>query len=161
MGRTNMGRLKEIGAYKNKILELLINDDDIVKALGNNEDNYREVASISDPHDLLFNNIFPYCFVPENQEDQKTYITVVFRFKGGKYYFKMNSIGFYVFAHNDLLKTKYPEMRTDYIINQIDEIFHETQELGLGKLQFSKCEDVRISKYHSGMYLEYKDLSFD
>ena len=156
-----MSRLSEIPKYKNKILELLMGNDNIVKALGNNDINFLDTASISNPKDLLFENIFPYCFVPEPEDEQKTYITLMFQCRGGKFYYKIGTIGFYIFSHNDLLKTNYPEMRTDYIVNQIDTLFHENQNFGLGELQFSKRDDIKVTKYHSGIYLEYHNLSFD
>ena len=156
-----MSRLADITTHKNTILQALINDDNIVKALGTDTVDFLDQPSISDPRDLLFNNIFPYCYVAENQEDQKSYITIMFRYKKSGRAFKVGSIGFYIFAHHDLLKTSYPHMRTDFIVNQIDELFHETTTLGIGRLQFNKMEDIKVSKYHSGTYLEYTNMDFD
>jgi hypothetical protein len=157
-----MSRLSEITKYKNTILAKLITNENIVKALGNIEANFLDVPVIPNPRTLLFKNIFPYAFVPETVEDQQAYITVMFKFKRAKSnYYKIGSIGFYIFAHKDILKTAYPWLRTDYIVNQIDEVFNQSQELGIGSLQFHRMEDVKVSNVHSGCYLEYADLSYN
>jgi len=157
----DVSRLSEITTYKNTILTKLISNENIVKALGNNVANFLDVPFTANPRTLLFENIFPYAFVPDTQEDQQSYITIMFKFKKGKHYYKVGSIGFYVFSHKDILKTNYPWLRTDYIINQIDEIFNESKELGIGELQFNRMEDVKVSNVHSGCYIEYTDLSFN
>jgi len=157
-----MSRLSDVTTHKNTILQALINDDNIVKALGTNTVDFLDQPSMTNPHELLFNNIFPYCYVPENQEDQKSYITVMFSYrKYGTRTYKVGKIGFYVMAHHNLLQTNYPHMRTDYIMNQIDRLFHEITTLGIGRLQFCKMDDIKVSKYHSGIYLEYTNMDFD
>lgn len=157
-----MGRFSELSTYKNEILLKLISNTNIVKALGNGQSNFLDILPISNPTSLIYNNIFPYAYVPEAETDEKAYITIIFNnYKLDKTVYKIGNIGFYVFAHHSLMKTDYNVLRTDYILNQIDTLFNETHDLGIGKLLFSRMGDVKLSRYHFGSFIEYKDLSFN
>ena len=67
---TTCRRLNEVPTYKNYILDTLLDNDNIVKALGNKESNFLDVASISRPKDLLFTQIYPWAFVPDPDDEQ-------------------------------------------------------------------------------------------
>lgn len=159
-----MSRLSEITTYKNTILTQLIQNDNIVKALGNVSPNFLDLPSITQPRDLLFKNIFPYAFIPDSQDIQNSYITAMFKFRNdtrsGNFY-KLGCVGFYVFSHQDIIKTDYPWLRPDFIVGEIDMLFNESRDLGIGKLQFNRMEDVKLSNVHSGCYIEYSDMSFN
>lgn len=158
----SMGRFTELGTYKNEILLKLVSDENIVKALGNNTPNFKDLSPISNPNSLIYNNIYPYAYIPEAETDMKTYITIMFNnFKLDKTFYKVGNICFYVFSHFSLMQTNYNVLRTDYILNQIDELFNRTHDLGIGKLQFSRMGDIKVSKYHFGSFIEYKDFSFN
>lgn len=156
-----MSRLSEISTYKNTILTKLIQNDNIVKAVGNVNSDFMDTASISNPRELLFKNIYPFLYVPDAEEEQKCYITMKFKFKRSGSYYKVGNIRFYVFAHQDILKTDYPWLRTDYILNEIETLFNETRELGIGELQFGDMDDMKVSSAHCGSYIEYVNLSFN
>ena len=156
-----MSRLSEISTYKNTILTKLIQSEDIVKAIGNVNPDFLDTPSVTNPRELLFKNIYPYLYVPDAQEEQKCYVTMKFKFQRSGNMFKVGKICFYVFAHQDIMKTEYPWIRTDFIINKIDEIFNETRDLGIGELQFGGMDDMKFSGAHSGGYIEYIDLSFN
>jgi len=156
-----MSRFSEISEYKNTILTKLIQNDNIVKAVGNVNSNFLDTASISNPRELLFENIYPFLYVPDTETEQKCYITMKFKFQRDSNVYKLGKVCFYVFAHQDILKTDYPWLRTDYIINQIDDTFNETRDLGIGEVQFGSMEDMKFSNTHSGSYVEYVNLSFN
>lgn len=140
---------------------MLVSNDNIVKAIGNNQSDFLNHPSVL-PSSLMFNNIYPFLYVPEAQDEQKTYITIAFRnFRLDRTFYKIGNICFYVFSHYSLMQTDYGILRTDFIINQIDTIFNKTEQLGIGKLQFDKMDDIKISRFHIGSYIEYKDLSFN
>ena len=156
-----MGRLSEISVYKNTILTKLIENENIVKAIGNINSDFLDTPSITNPRELLFKNIFPFPYIPDAQEEQKCYITMKFKLQRSGNMFKLGEIFLYVFAHQDILKTEYPELRTDYILNELDEMFNETRDLGIGELQFGGMEDMKFSSVHSGSFIKYVNLSFN
>jgi hypothetical protein len=159
--RSDISRLYEVSKHKNTIMQMLINDENIVKAIGNNESNFLDITYPNQTRELLFNNIFPYPFVPDIEDEQKTYITLSLQSRSGGKYYKVGSIIFYVFTHYNLLKTDYPEIRTDYLMHKIDSLFHESDAFGIGELQFVRQSDLLVTKSHYGVLIEYRDLAFD
>jgi hypothetical protein len=156
-----MSRLSEISTYKNTILTKLIENDNIVKAIGNINADFLDTSFTGNPRELLFKNIYPFPFVPDTEDEQKCYITMKFKYKPNGNMYKLGKISIYVFAHQDILKTSYPWLRTDFIINEIDKLFNETRELGIGELQFGGMEDMKFSQVHSGICIDYVNLSFN
>jgi hypothetical protein len=156
-----MSRLSEISTYKNTILSKLIQNENIVKAIGNINSDFLNTSAISNPRELLFNNIYPFLYVPDSQEEQKCYITIKFKFKYSGNMYKVGNVCFYVFAHQDIQKTDYPWIRTDYVLNEIETLFNETRDLGIGELQFDDMDDIKVSSSHCGSYISYKNLSFN
>lgn len=159
-----MSRFSELSTYKNTILSKLITNDGLVRAIYHNESNFLDASlpPITTPSSLIYKNIFPYAYIPEAQDEQKTYITVMFNnFQLDKAFYKVGNIGFYVFTHFSLMPTDYNVLRTDYILNQIDTLFNKTNDLGIGKLQFARMGDIKPSRVHFGSFIEYKDFSFN
>ena len=64
-----MSRFSEISEYKNTILTKLIQNDNIVKAVGNINSDFLDTASISNPRELLFENIYPFLYVPDTETE--------------------------------------------------------------------------------------------
>lgn len=160
-----MSRLSELTSYRNIIISKLISNDNIIKAVGNNESNFLGVES-KDPSSLIYSNIFPYYYalssLNQTNQEQKTFITMMFKnLRLENRIFKVSSICFYVFTHFLLMPTDYGSLRTDYILNQIDQTFNQTKELGIGELQFEKLDDMPFSPYHFGSAITYKDFSFN
>ena len=70
--------LEEIGSFKNKVVSKLINDDNILDVLLGDVDN------IEDPETALLGKdesgkggcVFKYEFVPDTQENSKTFLCV-------------------------------------------------------------------------------------
>jgi len=82
-------------------------------------------------------------------------------FKLENTFYKVGLINFYVFCNFSLQRTDYSMLRSDYLINQIDETFNKTHDLGIGSLQFYRMGDIKVSKNYFGCYIQYKDFSFN
>jgi hypothetical protein len=140
----------------------LIFSDEISKALYYNESNFLDQPSLEDPVVLRYNHIYPYRKVPKVDENMKTYITLRcgnFKKVGNK--FKSGLITFYVFTHVDLMPTDYGFLRVDYIINKIDEIFNETRDFGIGKLEFDSMDEFDINESYTGTWIRFKVMNFN
>jgi hypothetical protein len=161
-----LGRFSELGKNKNIIISKLIENDDIVKAIGNPEKNFLDLPKIENPSSLIYTHIFPYGFalsdLSQINQEQKTFITMMvsnIRLKDRVY--KIGDICLYVFCHFLLMQTAYSVNRTDFIINKIDETLNQSKELGIGELQFERLDDMRFSTYHFGSAIKYKDFSYN
>ena len=124
--------LKELGIYKNTAIQKLLTNTDIVSIVTPNQE--------FDVERLLSENIFPYEYIPETTDTERTYIcieTVVPRFK-------TNSctdiqIVLYIFTHKKLMKCEdvVDEVgtRIDILCHKIDELFNGSDDFGIGGLQ--------------------------
>jgi len=167
---SGVGDFTELSVYKNTILEMLISNDNIVRAVANPTSNFLDEPPIDkqdikdlidNPSDLLYQNIYPYSYIPETQDTQKTFITLKFgNYKYVNNYFKSGEICFYVFSHYKLLRTDYSTLRTDYIINEIHKIFNATDKLGINKLGFKTMSDFNPNTYLLGSYIVYDAIDF-
>ena len=156
-----LSRFKEFPEYKVKILQALISDEKLVKAVGSVDDDFEDVV-IEDPYELLYKNIFPFKKVPKVNDEQKTFITL--RFSGFKLVngdFKDGKIIFYIFTHQDLMRTNYGVLRTDYILNRVDELFNGSRDFGIGKLNFSGFDELDINDSYTGVWVAYDVFSFN
>lgn len=136
----------------------LIENQDIVKCLVNNENNFLDIPLPNDfdVTTLIYSQIFPYRFVPTVQTEAKTFITMKFGYKPDGMTFKNGSIYFYIITHNSLLRTDYGSLRYDMLLNYIDEVFNSTRGIGLGKLPFYDMDEFVVNENYSGVYIAYK-----
>ena len=157
-----MSRFKELGEYKNKIMMCLLSNQNIVKALTYNTPDFSTKPDVDDPSSLIYNNIFPYKNIPLTQNEQKTFITMCFSdYRKTGRSFKIGYIDFYIFTHFNLMPTDLGILRTDYILSEIDDLFNEYTDLGIGRLMFDKMNEFQINEYFSGYIISYKDTSYN
>ena len=162
-----MARLEEISQYKYKILNKIIDNEKIVKCLYFNKEEDTDFLDKQLPTDfnkltLLYKNIFPYSFVPDIQTETASFITLTFNnFKLVNGFFKSGNLIVNAFVHKSLIRTDYSFLRTDFLINQIDEIMNETRDLGIGKLQFSGMGEYPVNASFIGSWIKYENYDFN
>lgn len=155
-------RLKELSDYKNKIISAMISNDNLIKAISNNSEDFLDQPIVSDVTSTIYKNIFPYKYIPTTQTQASTYITMSFNnFSSRGREFKVGNIYFYVICHNSLLRTSYGCLRYDYIANQLDEIFNNNENISIGDFQFDSMSDLQVNENYMGCWLCYKAMSFN
>ena len=156
-----MSRFSEFPKHKVKILQTLLSDEKLVKAVGSNSMNFESVI-IENPYDLLYKNIFPFMKIPNVSDEQRTYITMRFsNFKLVNGYFKDGDIIIYIFTHQDLMRTNYGVLRTDYILNRVDELFNKSNDFGIGRLNFRAFNEIDINDTYGGVWVSYNVVDFN
>lgn len=134
-----------------------------MKAVVYDTPNFFDKEAILNPEDYIFDRIFPHRFIPKTSEKQKTYITIGFGdyrpIKGGSY--KSGKITFSVFTHQDLFRTDYGMLRTDYIISEIDKLTNQSSGLGIGKTEFFKMDELSLNPDYHGSYITYRLVEFN
>lgn len=160
-----MSRLQEVTDYKNTIIQRLISSQDICKAVY-----YREPAFLSCPEvsieDVLYKNIFPFNYIPTTQEEiseKKIYITISltdFR-KSANEKFKAGLIIIRTFMHKDKFVTDEGALRSDFIIQKIDEILNESRGIGIGKLDFVDMQEFMVNQDYPGAFIRYRPVDFN
>lgn len=159
-----MSRLKELGQYKSTILTKIIGCEDLMKAIVYNVPNFLDEPPVPDVGDQIYNRLWPFKYVPKTVEEEKTFITMSFTgFRPVKRVFKASKIYFYVFTHNNLMRTDYGMTRVDFIQSELDDLFNETTELGIGRLEFAGLDDFIFENNHLfvGSALSYKNTDFN
>lgn len=126
-----------IRIWKNQILSDLQNDDEIIKVLGVHQD--------EDVDNLVDTRLFPYYYIPDVQEEVKTYIMVEIDIRQNQNRFRSNvsdvysypTIVFTVMSHQDNMKLNLAGIsatRTDYLSELIDKKYNGAQDFGIGKI---------------------------
>ena len=133
-----MAKSKCIRQFKNKIMSELSQDNEIISALGLNPD--------EDPDDLVWHRLFPHYFIPQTEEQVRTYILVEIDIPERRTRYGSSdsniwvhpTIVFYVLTHQeDMHMDMVGESgtRMDYLAELIEEKYEGRQDFGAGVLQ--------------------------
>lgn len=148
---------EQLKVYKESIMNELVKSENIVKAIVNTPENFLEIPVTINPTSLIYQNIFPYKKIPKIEDEVKIYITI--KLGGFKPYqqntYKIGYIVFYVFTHDDLMKTD-EGTRVDYIIGEIDEIFNGKKHIFANSLVFDGMDEIEFPNNYYGAWIRYK-----
>lgn len=137
----------------------------IMKALCSNEAVVRLVSDDDSPtvpnRDLMYNNIFPYAYIPNTEKETDTFIcfsVAIPRVENKTY--KQMDIYFYVFTHQSLMRTS-NGLRTDLLAEAIDEMTNGALGLGLGRIKLDRLEDISPTTHYHGLAIQYTVTEFN
>lgn len=144
----NMEQLME---YKNRIALLLCQSEEIINAL-------IEGTKLTPDDDLLYEVIFPtrQSFDTETKVGSYIFYEITSTSMNGDEYWKHSRITFYIVVHNQLLRTEYHGVRTDYLESEIDKIFNNNADFGLGKLKFVNDDAQALDANYYYRSITYK-----
>lgn len=165
-----MSALKELTDYKNTIIERLIGNQNLIKALYYSHSNYEEQPDLSVSEimsKVLYSNIFPFNFIPTSKEELETvkgYLTIsvtdIRPTKRGVH-FNSGSIYLFVYMHKNMFKTDYGYLRTDFIASEIHGLLNQKSGIGIGKLEFLGMKETSINSDFHGIILHYRPVEFN
>lgn len=123
--------LEQLFDYKNKIALLLLQSKSIIQSL-------LEGTKLTENDDLLYTVIYPTRQSFDMETQVGSYIFYEITNTGNTYdeFWKQCKITFYIVVHNSLLRTELHGVRTDYLESEIDKIFNNNVDFGIGKLRF-------------------------
>ena len=128
-----------ITTFKNKLIDQIQNNEQIINALA--------INSSEDAEDLAYVRLFPYYFIVPTQEDAKTYIMIEVGLEAiqDRYNAMKQDIVYdrchvyvYVVAHQDVMRMEsagQSAVRIDYISQLINKQFNGQYIAGIGTLQ--------------------------
>lgn len=128
-----------ITTFKNKLIEQIQNDKQIINALAINKD--------EDEEDLSYVRLFPYYFVVPTQEEAKTYIFIEVALEAVRDRFNTykNEVVYdkcmvymYVVSHQSVMRMEtagLSAVRIDYISQLLNQKFNGQYIAGIGTLQ--------------------------
>lgn len=136
-----MAGLSEFFNYREQILQKIVADELIMRAIGN-----PGIDGLTNPtpnlEDLLYTQIFPYRRNDKYIEaESKNYLMFELAATGTDKtgFFSDISLTFYVMAHQTMDridKQGQTVLRADYITYRLEQLFKESRGFGIGKLNF-------------------------
>jgi len=156
-----MGQFAKLSEYKYNVLLKLITNNDLVKALIFNEEDFlnHNLGSF-DSISLIYSQIFPYQYTMNIVDEMKTYITMSFgNYKYVNNVLKSGIFSLYIFTHKQLMKTD-NGLRTDYILDQIDTMFNKKRGVGSFSLELYSGGDFKVNDDYFGSVISYKFTDF-
>ena len=155
-----MSRGTDFTSYKETILYKIIESENIVQALSNNKTNFLDEKIVIDPTSLIYNNIFPYRLSSKTFTEPKSLITMRFaNFKPIGNKFRDGNVYFYIICHNSLIRTDYG-LRYDFIFKEIDDLFANSRDIGIGKLELFDVSDLDIDENYMGSVCAFHVTDF-
>lgn len=127
-----------IRKWKDKIMSELSQDDTIINALGLNPD--------ESPDDLVWVRYYPHYYIPQTEDEVKTYILVEIDIPERRSRYGTNdssiwvhpTIVFYVLTHQEDMKLNLigeSGTRMDYLAELIEDKYQGRTDFGVGTLQ--------------------------
>lgn len=159
---SEISRLQDLSKDKNTVLERILSNQDICKAVKYPVRDFLDQPDVENPFDLIYDNIFPHFFIPETVKEEKTFITLSFRrYRPVKSAYKSGLLFINVFTHQNLYRTNYGFLRTDFIISEIDKLVNSKEGIGVGKPEFYDMDEMYINNLYSGLSIGYKLYEFN
>jgi len=162
--------LKELTDYRNTIIQRIVGNQSIVKALYYNDIDFLDKPDLDSKtikSKLLFSNIFPFNFIPTSDEElklAKSYITIsITDVKPTQRGVKFNSGSIFVsiLLHRDSFKTDYGYLRSDFLISEVHDLLNQQEGIGMGKLEFKGMREYSINADYHGNILHYRPVDFN
>lgn len=157
-----MSHFEELTQYKNNIAMKIIENDNLLKALVNNNTDFlnQSLPANFDCTSVLYTQVFPYKFIPDVVTDAKTYLTMSFgNYNYTNNEFKSGNVYFYIITHKSLIRTDYG-LRYDYILNQLDLMFNKQYGVGAFNLELGNGGDLSVNENFFGATISYKFTDF-
>jgi hypothetical protein len=154
--------LKEITEYKNTVINRLLSDQELCKAIFYADKDFLEKDDIEYTDELVYNNIYPHRFIPDTATETNTYLTITcsdFRPTGNS--FKNGLLAIYMFTHRDNFKTEYGYTRMDFVLSKVEELLNSQRGIGIGELQFYSLNEYVVNEKFQGYALIYKTMDFN
>jgi len=133
----------DISVAKRKIMVSLVENDDIVTALGADD--------IDDRYSLIYSHLYPYLRIPDAKTETGSYILVAIsvpRVSKRNNNYKTMEVTICVVTHQDHMQTAYNANRNDLLAGIIVEEFNWSDILGFEMELVSDTESILNDTYH-------------
>lgn len=151
--------LDEFFDYKNKLMEDLITNPEIVRLLHND----CVVDENQNTSKLIYTQIFPYEYVPDTVDGASTFICFDMDIqKTMNKTFLIPAIYIWVFTHKKYLRMQNESgIRTDKICSEIDKTINGSRYYGLGELELSSVKRFSPIENYQGRVMTFQAQDFN
>lgn len=150
-----MKQLDEFFDYKNRLMQDLLTNKDIVKLV--NED-----LDFNKSKSLAYTQVFPYEYVPDTVEQGKTFVCfdVDIQKSVNKTYL-LPTLYVWVFTHKSKLRLPEGGVRTDKLCSEIAEIMNGSRNYGLGELDLYSVKRFAPMTDFQGKVMSFYAVDFN
>ncbi len=148
--------LDEFFDYKNKLMEDLLTNTEIVSLLKDDD------CTINAPEDLAYKQIFPYEYIPDTVEHGLTFICydVDVQRSINKTYL-LPTIYIWVFSHKSKMRLPEGGVRVDKLASEIAKAINGSRYYGLGELNLYSSRRFAPVADYQGKVLTFQAQDFN
>lgn len=148
-------QLDEFFDYKNTCMEDLLTNEKIVELVN-------DKVSVEDAKSLVYEQVFPFEFVPDTVEQGKTFICVDVDIQRtiGKTYL-LPTMFVWVFTHKSLLRLPQGGVRTDKLCSEIAKKLNGSRFYGLGELELTSVRRFAPMADFQGKIMTFNAKDFN
>lgn len=157
-----MSRLEKLSADKITVMQRILSSQEICKALKYSATDFLDQPDIEDNSSLIYERVFPFKKIPDFNNEKTAFITLSFNnYKPVRNSFKSGLIYIHVLVHQDIMRTDYGMLRTDFLISEIDKLMNSKQGIGIGKVEFYEMDEFSTNEKYVGVYVAYRLVEFN
>lgn len=148
-------QLSEFFDYKNKLMEDLLTNEEIVKLVDN-------TVEIGDSKLLAYSNVFPYEYIPDTVEEAKTFICFDVDVQESiNKTFLRPTLYIWVFSHKSRLRLLEGGVQTDKLVSEIAKAINGSHEYGLGELELYSVKRFAPVTDYQGKVMTFHAKEFN
>ncbi len=150
-----IAQLNEFFDYKNKLMEDILTDEELVKLINEN-------ATLETAGELAYTQVFPAHYIPETTHDGSTFVCfdVDILSVPNKTYYKP-AIYIWVISHRSRLRLPEGGVRTDKICKRLCELINGSRFYGLGELKLYSSKVYAPQTDYTGKVLTFDTADFN
>jgi len=150
-------QLEEFFRYKNQLMDDLLTNEEIVRLLSN------DYATLEEPEQLVYRQVFPYEYIPETIEHGQTFICCdVDIQKAMNKTFLQPALYIWVFAHKSKLRLPNGSgVRVDKLCSEIAKAINGSRNYGLGELDLYSVKRFAPISDYQGKILTFYATEFN
>lgn len=148
--------LDELFDYKNTLMNDLLTSETIVKLLS------EDGATLTNPEDLIYHQVFPFEYIPDVQEHARTFICGDVDISGvdGKAFLNP-TIFLWVFTHKSKLRLPGGGLRLDRLTSEIVKKLNGSRTYGLGELNLRDVKRFMPIVDYQGRILRFTTRDYN
>lgn len=148
-------QLSEFFDYKNKLMEDLLTNPEIVKLLD-------AKIEFKDAGDLAYKHVFPYEYVPDTVEEAKTFICFDVDVQESiNKTFLLPTLYIWVFSHKSKLRLREGGVQTDKLVSEIAKAINGSHFYGLGELDLYSVKRFAPVTDYQGKVMTFHAKDFN
>jgi hypothetical protein len=148
-------QLQEFFDYKNKLMEDLLTNEEIVRLLS-------DTVPVQDAESLAYKQVFPCEYVPDTVQDGKTFICFDVDVQESlNKTFLLPTLYIWVFTHRSKLRLPEGGVRTDKLCSEICEAINGSRMYGLGELNLYSVKRFAPMTDYQGKVMAFHAKDFN